>query len=137
MTLKNLTLQQTLELDILLSGFSNGQTNVKGILSEKINIKTKYWLTKIKDQVDKEKQRFNELREELIKKYGEPTQEGGYEIKQIIEGKANPSILAFTQEINELLSSEIELSFPSLDLEAFDFESENDYSALIKYVCAE
>ena len=136
MTSKKLKLQHILELEIQLSGFDNGVTSVKGILSEKINIKTKYWLGRLSDQVKKEKDRFNELRNELIKKHGEEI-DGTWQIKTEIDGKPNPAIQLFSDEINSLANEEIEINFPELNLDAFDFESENDYTLLMNYVLNE
>ena len=54
-----------------------------------------------------------------------------------IDGVANPAIQLFTDEINSLANEEVEINFPELSLDAFDFESENDYNLLISFVCNE
>lgn len=131
---KKITFNEILELDVQLSGYSNGQLSAKGILSEKLNIKTKYWLGKLSDQIQKEKKSFGDLRDELVKKYGTETAEGGWEIAGTIDEKPNPAIEKFKEELTGLLTEEVEISFPQLDLDAFDFESENDYSYLLKQV---
>jgi hypothetical protein len=107
------------------------------MLNEKINIKTKYWLGRLSEEVVKEKESFNKLRDELIKKHGEVSENGNVEIKTMIDDKPNPKIFDFQKELEELIKEEIEINFPQLDLEIFDFESENDYSNLLKYIVKE
>lgn len=133
MELQKVTFKDILELDVQLNGFSNGKVSVKGILGETLNIKTKYWLGRLNDQVTKEKKAFSNLRDEMVKKHGEES-ENGFEIKQLIDDKPNPAFAAFQEELVDLLSVEVEISFPQLDLEAFDFTSDNDYSYLLKHV---
>lgn len=133
MELQKVTFKDILELDVQLNGFANAQVSVKGILGEKLNIKTKYWLGRLNDQIQKEKKSFSDLRDELIKKHGSET-ENGFEIKQMIDEKPNPALAAFQEELADLLGVEVEISFPQLDLDAFDFETENDYSYLLKFV---
>lgn len=131
---KKIKVREILELELELAGFNNGTLKISGLLNEKINIKTKYWLGKLVDQVTSEKQSFNKLREELIKKYGEETKDGGFEVKPVINDKPNPKLEEFSKEINELLDQEVELKFPTLNIESFDFESEYNYPLVLKYV---
>ena len=137
METKKITLAEVLDLDVQLNGFANDKVEVKGILNEKINIKTKYWLGRLAQQIAKEKQSFESLRDELIKKYGEVSESGNIEIKATIDDKPNPKIFEFQKEIEDLIKEEIEIKFPQLDLESFDFESENNYSYLLKYIVKE
>ena len=137
METKKITLAEVLDLDVQLNGFANDKVSIKGILNEKINIKTKYWLGRLAQQIAKEKQSFEGLRDELIKKYGEVSESGNIEIKAMIDDKPNPKIFEFQKEIEDLIKEEIEIKFPQLDLESFDFESENNYSYLLKYIIKE
>lgn len=137
MEAKKITLSQILDIDVQLNGFANDKVQVKGILNEKINIKTKYWLGRLAEQITKEKQSFESLRDELIKKHGEVSESGNIEIKTMIDDKPNPKIFEFQKEIEDLIKEEIEINFPQLDLESFDFESENNYSYLLKYIVKE
>ena len=137
METKKITLAEVLDLDVQLNGFANDKVQVKGILNEKINIKTKYWLGRLAQQIAKEKQSFEGLRDELIKKHGEVSESGNIEIKATIDDKPNPKIFEFQKEIEDLIKEEIEIKFPQLDLESFDFESENNYSYLFKYIIKE
>lgn len=132
-----LTFKEILDLDVLLTGYENDKVKIKGILNERLNIKTKYWLGKFSDKIQKEKATFGKLRDELITKYGTKTEEGGYEIKATIDDKPNPSLFEFQKELEGMINEEIEIKVPQLDLEAFDFESESDYSYLFKYIIEE
>ena len=130
---KKLKIRDMLELEVQLAGFNNGSVSIKGLLREKLNIKTKYWLGKVFEQVDKEKKLFSELRDELIKKYGEEN-ENGIEVKQFKDGKLNDDFVKFSEEINALLDQEIEMKFPKLSIDDFDFDSEENYSFAISFV---
>lgn len=137
METKTITIGTVLDLDVQLNGFANDKVSIKGILNEKINIKTKYWLGRLSEQITKEKQSFEKLRDELIKKHGEVSENGNIEIKTMIDDKPNPKIFEFQKEIEDLIKEEIEIKFPELELESFDFESENNYSYLLKYIVKE
>lgn len=133
---KKIKIKEALELQVQLAGFKNAQASVKGILDEKISIKTKYWLGKVLTEISKEQDSFNKLREELIKKYGEEG-DNGFEIKPTVDGKPNKKLTKFMEEINTLLEQDIEIKFPSLSIDDFDFESENNYSFLLSFIINE
>ena len=137
METKKITFATILDLDVQLNGFANEKANIKGILNEKINIKTKYWLGRLSEQITKEKEAFGKLRDELIKKFGEETEEGGFEIKAQIDDKPNPKVFEFHKEMEDLIKEEVEIKFPQLEIDSFDFESENDYSYLLKFIIKE
>lgn len=130
---KKLKIRDVLELEVQLAGFTNDSVSVKGLLREKLNIKTKYWLGKVFEQISKEKKLFNELRDELIKKYGEEY-ENGIEVKQFKDNKLNDNFIKFSEELNALLDQEIEMKFPKLSIDDFDFSSEDNYSFTISFV---
>jgi hypothetical protein len=67
----------------------------------------------------------DELRNELIEKYGEKTEDGWIQIKPTIEEKQgkktetvrNPKYVEFVEEYNKLLQKEIELDHPEITKE--------------------
>lgn len=118
--------KEVLDIDAYLSGFENDKVKIKGILNEKLNVKTKYWLGKFSDKIQKEKVTFGKLRDELIKKYGEEQEDGSFTVTEKIK--------EFNEEIHSLIDMEVEIETPKLDIESFDFESETDYSYLLKFI---
>ena len=54
----------------------NGETISKGLLSEKIKLTTKYWISDVAKKVKAEKDACEAIKEELIKKYGEEGENG-------------------------------------------------------------
>ena len=72
MTKKSLKLVQFYNLEAELNGVTNPQTGenlTKGLLSEKIQLKTKYWLTDLYKKAKEQTDACSALRDELIKKY--------------------------------------------------------------------
>jgi len=68
-----LKLQEFYQLHSELNGFVSPQTGEvvsKGLLTEKVKLITKYWLTDLAKKINTEKESIDKLREELIKKYG-------------------------------------------------------------------
>ena len=66
-------LHEFYNLDAELNGVvnqQNGEVVSKGLMSEKIKLTTKYWLTDLAKKVAAEKQAVEALKEELIKKHG-------------------------------------------------------------------
>jgi N-methylhydantoinase B/oxoprolinase/acetone carboxylase alpha subunit len=75
-------------LDAELNGMTNQQTGEKlasGLLQEKLSLVTKYWLTDMAKKVAAEKAAVEELKNDLIKKYGKEDDKGGISIPMIID----------------------------------------------------
>ena len=136
-------------LEAELNGVINQQTGeavTKGLLNEKIKLTTKYWLTDLAKKVGEEKQSVEKLKEELIKKHGETTEDGALSIPMYInivtneEGEVtsrdvNPKFIEFQNDFNKLLQEERELEYKALQLSDFDsVESEGNYSTFFKLV---
>ena len=69
-----LSLAELLTLEAELNGYVNPQSGeqiLSGFLKEKLNLATKYWLTKLSDKLTSKKKTIEVLRDELIKKFGE------------------------------------------------------------------
>lgn len=133
-------------LEAELSGVVNQQTGEaisKGLLNERIKLTTKYWLTDLLKKVTEEKKSVENLKDDLIKKYGKES-EGGFSIpmyidvetnenEEVVSKKVNPDFLSFQNEFNILLQEERELEYRPLTLSDFEsIESEGNYPVLFK-----
>lgn len=144
-----LKLHEFYALEAELNGVINNQTGEvlsKGLLSEKIKLSTKYWLTELGKKVATEKEAVEKLKEELIKKHGTEDDKGGIAIPMYInivtneEGEVtsrdvNPKFVEFQNEFNALLQEEKELEYKEFKLSDFEsVESEGVYMTFFKLV---
>lgn len=144
-----LKLYEYYSLDAEINGLINQQTNEvirKGLLSEKLNLVTKYWLTDLSKHIIDEKSIIEDLKTELIKKYGQETEQGislpiylpeekdeeGNIIKPAI---LNPEYIKFEEEFNILLNEEKELNFHDFKLDDFkNIETSENYNIFYKLI---
>lgn len=134
---KSLKLIQFYNLEAELNGVTNPQTGeklTKGLLSEKLQLKTKYWLTDLYKKAKEQTDACSALRDELIKKYGTESDKG-VSILQTIEedGKnvVNPNFVSFQNEFNALLNEEREIEYKELSIEELgSIETEAVYETL-------
>lgn len=122
MNKKNLKLAEFFQLDAELNGVVNQQTGekvIKGLLSQKLPLNVKYWLADLAKKTAAEKAACEELRGELIKKYGEE-KDGNFQVTYTIveDGKdvLNPKFVEFQKEYDSLLNEEKELEYKELKL---------------------
>jgi hypothetical protein len=147
-----LKLHEFYALDAELNGVTNNSTGEvisKGLLSEKIKLTTKYWLTDLGKKAATEKDACEKLKEELIKKHGEQDDDGGISIPMYInivtdeEGKitnkeVNPRFVSFQNDFNALLQEEKELEYKAFKLEEFEnVESDGIYNTFFKLIKTE
>jgi len=129
-----LTIAEILNLEIELLGFKNNENNIeiKGLLNESLNLKTKYWLNKLLSKIESEKKAFNDSRNAFIKELGEEQSDGNLIIPMTIKEKGkeitNPNYEKFNIQVNELLKQEIEFDKISFKIDDFDFVSNSNYS---------
>ena len=135
-----LSLAELLTLEAELNGYVSPQTGeqiLSGFLKEKLNLATKYWLTKLSDKLTAKKKTIEVLRDELIKKFGEE-KDGNIGIETFLDEektKVNPKFIEFQDEWAKLLSEEEEVEYNPLtvsDLEKID--SEGNYNLVFKLV---
>lgn len=135
-----LSLAELLTLEAELNGYVNPQSGeqiLSGFLKEKLNLATKYWLTKLSDKLISKKKTIEVLRDELIKKFGEE-KDGNIGIETFLDEektKVNPKFIEFQDEWAKLLSEEEEIEYNPLtvaDLEKID--SEGNYNLVFKLV---
>lgn len=149
-------------LDAELNGLTNqstGETISVGLLREKLPLVTKYWLTELGKKVAAEKASVEELKNDLIKKFGKEDDKGGVSIpmvideldadgnlimvtdnegKEVAKKKLNPDFQQFEKEFNELLQTEKELEYKPIVLaDLAKLETEENYATLFKLVKAE
>lgn len=149
-------------LDAELNGITNqatGETISVGLLREKLPLVTKYWLTELGKKVAAEKAAVEELKNDLIKKFGKEDDKGGVSIpmvideldadgnlimvtdnegKEVAKKKINPDFQQFEKEFNELLQTEKELEYKPIVLaDLAKLETEENYATLFKLVKAE
>lgn len=149
-------------LDADLNGVVSQTTGEKlsgGLLQEKLPLTTKYWLTSLGKTVAAEKAAVEELKNELIKKFGKADENGNISIPMVIdetdadgnpiqepnaEGtlitrrKLNPDYQEFEKEFNELLETEKDLEYKPFKLSDFEkVETSDNYMTFFKLVRAE
>ena len=144
-----LKLHEFYALDAELNGVVNQQTGeviAKGLLSEKIKLTTKYWLTDLAKKAAAEKEAVEKLKEDLIKKHGEEDAKGGVSIPMYINivtneqgettsREVNPKFVEFQNAFNTLLQEEKELEYKAFKLEEFEsVESDGVYNTFFKLV---
>lgn len=139
-----LTLSEIYALDAELNGLSNSQTGevlLKGLLNQPLNIKTKYWLTRLKETVSSEKKSIDGLRNDLIKKHGKEEKDGNYSIPVFLDEASterNPAYDAFNKELEELFSTNKEIEHALFTIEMFEtLETEENYSVFFKLISVE
>ena len=121
----SLTIDQILQLDAEINGFTNPQSNeviYEPFSKQPLSILLKYELKEFSERLKSEREKVDGLRNELIEKYGEKTEDGGIQITPTIEEKKgkktetvkNPKYVEFITEYNKLLQKEIELEHPEI-----------------------
>jgi uncharacterized protein (UPF0216 family) len=158
----SLKLFEFYNLDAEINGLNNPQTGEKvldGLLQAKLPLTTKYWLSDLSKKVKAEKQAVEDLKTEMIRKYGKEDANGGISIPILVEqldkdGKpvmvagedgtevsqkvVNPDYQAFEKEFNELLQTEKELEYKPFSLENFEsLETTENYNTFFKLIKVE
>jgi hypothetical protein len=136
-----LSLAEILTLEAELNGFTDPQTNqrvVEGFLKEKLNLATKYRLSKIATELVKEKEILDKLKTELIKEYGEEKEDGNITVEMFedeAKTKINPKFIELQQRYTELLNEKKEIEYTPLSISDLESVTTNDnYVVLFKLV---
>ena len=141
-------------LDAELNGTINTQTGAKitnGLLQEKLPLVTKYWLTDLGKKVAAEKAAIEELKNELIRKFGKADDKGNISIPMLIDEESedaegnktskkaiNPDYQSFEKEFNELLQTEKEVEYKGFKLSEFEkVETSENYEVFFGLVSVE
>jgi len=144
----NLTLGEIRQLNDEINGLINQETgNVifEGFLNQKISILLKYELTDLSEFLEKEKNKTEKIKDELILKYGEEDEKGiklnMWLIDKDDEGKIlsktiNPKYVQFDEEMGKLMLMEKEIEYPDItkdDLKNIG-ETKDNYQVLFKLI---
>ena len=132
-------------LDAELNGFSTepGAPPTGGLLKEKLPLVTKYWLTDLAKKVAVEKALVEELKNEMIKKYGVTAEDGSVAIPIYVDSEdpespkkvLNPNYISFDKEFSELLNTEKELEYKPIKLSDIDkLETTENYANFFRLV---
>lgn len=120
-----LTLNEIYSLHFELVGFEDK----KGLLSQPLPMKVKYWLDRLAKVTTSEVKSIDDLRNELIKELGEEV-DGQIQIKI---GSENMAI--FNEKFNELISVEKDIEHALFTFEQFEnVESSEFYGTFFKLI---
>jgi len=121
-----LSLNEIYKLDTELNHGSINQVTGEmlslGLLNENLSLPTKYWLTDLAKTTSSEKYIINQLREDLITKYGSQDENGNLEIPvwtNETKTDFNPLYVQFQEEFSVLLQEVKEIEYHEFKLEEF------------------
>lgn len=135
---KTLKLADYIQLEAELNGVVNQQKGEKvfqGLLSQKLSLNVKYWLTDLAKRVKEQTDACEALKNELVKKHGEE-KDGMIQISFFIDGAdgekiKNPALIQFEQEYGKLLEESRELEYKPIKLsDLASIETEETYPVL-------
>jgi hypothetical protein len=136
-----LTLQEIYKLDTELNGFVNpstGEILSLGLLNEKLSLPTKYWLTDLAKKTSSEKLVIDQLKEDLIAKYGTKDKDNIFEIviwTDETKTDFNPLYVQYQQEFSALLQEEKEIEYQAFKLDDFkNIETSDNYTIFYKLI---
>lgn len=117
-----LTLTEIYGLEAELYGLTNpqsGEVLSKGLLSQNLTLKNRYWLSRLGESIQAEKKAIDTLRDSLIKELGSEDEKGNFSLSPMIDEKPNPNFIKFQEELSSLLKEEKEISHSVFSLEQF------------------
>ena len=145
-----LSLREIYKLDSELNGFINQETGEilsLGLLSENLSLPTKYWLTDLTKKTSIEKLIIDQLKENLIVKYGSQDENGNISLNMWINeekdesgniinpAELNPLFIQFQEEFNGLLQEVKEIEYHEFKLEEFnDVKTSDNYIIFYKLI---
>jgi hypothetical protein len=144
-----LKLGEILQLESEINGFVDPQTGnqlFEGFTKQNLPIILKYELSDLSKELKAERTKVEELRDELIKKYGEDDGKGGIMVKMysevkdeegnVISSPINPKYIDFDKDYGSLLNQDKEIEVPEItkdDLKEAG-KSKDQYVILFKLV---
>lgn len=135
-----ITLQEIYGLESELFGLTNqsGEVLMKGILSQNLSLKNRYWLSRLGESIQAEKKAVDTLRDQLIKELGEVDENGNYSLQPMVDEKVNPNFVKFQEELSALLKEEKEITHAVFTLEQFEsLETSEHYPVFMKFLTVE
>lgn len=136
-----LTLNEIYGLESELFGLTNpqsGEVLAKGLLSQSLTLKNRYWLTRLGESIQSEKKAVDTLRDSLIKELGTEDENGNFSLQPMIDEKPNPNFTKFQEELSSLLNEEKEISHSVFSLDQFEnLETTEHYPVFFKLLSVE
>jgi hypothetical protein len=136
-----LSITEIVGLEAELNGLvnqENGEVISKGLFGEKLDLVTKYRLKKLSDALTAEKKIVDDLRQELIKKFGKDEGDGKFSItmweddEQKVE---HPDFTEFKKQYDALLVEEKEFEYNPLSVEDIkDIKSDQRYDLVFRLI---
>ncbi len=116
-----------------LHGELTGTELQQALLSQKLSLTTKFYLTKLAKTCAEHKTNFESVRNEKIKELGVDDGAGAISVPEQIDGKVNENFLTLRDAVNELLKAEEEIEHPVFNIEDFAaVETEGFYPVFFK-----
>lgn len=104
-----------------IDGISNDTVNIKGFINEKISLSIKYWLLHLKRQIKDILSIIDEIKIDLVKKYGHIDADNNYVLPYYInETEINPNYILFQEKFNELLNEEREIEYMPISMDVIE-----------------
>lgn len=136
-----LTLTEIYGLESELFGLTNpqsGEVIIKGLLSQSLTLKNRYWLSRLGESIQAEKKAVDTLRDSLITELGSEDEKGNFFLNPMIDEKPNPNFIKFQEELSSLLKEEKEISHSVFTLDQFEnLETTEHYPVFFKLLSVE
>jgi hypothetical protein len=136
-----LTLTEIYGLEAELFGLTNpqsGEVLSKGLLSQNLTLKNRYWLSRLGESIQAEKKAIDTLRDSLIKELGAEDEKGNFFLSPTIGEESNPNFIKFQEELSSLLKEEKEISHSVFSLDQFEnLETTEHYPVFLKLLSVE
>ena len=136
-----LSITEIVGLEAELNGLvnqENGEVISKGLFGEKLDLVTKYRLKKLSDALTAEKKIVDDLRQELIKKFGKEEEEGKIFIPMWADEEKtveHPDFTEFKKQYDALLAEEKEFEYNPLSLKDIkDIKSDERYDLVFRLI---
>jgi len=116
-----------------LHGELTGTETQAALLSQKLSLTTKFYLTKLAKVCAEHKSNFETVRNEKIKELGAADETGAISVPEFVDGKVNEDYITLRDAVNELLKVEEEIEHPAFNIEDFSaVETEGFYPVFFK-----
>jgi hypothetical protein len=136
-----LSITEIVGLEAELNGLvnqENGEVISKGLFGEKLDLVTKYRLKKLSDALTVEKKIVEDLRQELVKKFGKEEGDGKFSIAMWADDEQkveHPDFTEFKKQYDALLVEEKEFEYNPLSVEDIkDIKSDQRYDLVFRLI---